>query len=116
MNHYMVVRAASHSGGYPLGSILNGIGTVTYTFDMAKSQEQRLLRRKQVGILGEARRKRDPEDQWNVAGFADKGNWTVDPTRLFVVALVQDVRTGDVLQAQMVHVNTGPYGELLQLP
>jgi len=125
--HYMVVRSALRDGRYPLGTLVhvNGTSTVSYTFDMVKIQKQRLWYRKLS--LGEVQPK-SAEDSLmlkNMGGLGIGGlgaecgakkNWMMDPTRLHLVAFVQDVHTGDVLQAQIVRVSTGPKGELLQLP
>ena len=127
LNHYMVVRSAARDpknpSKYTMGIPLHGSGTVTYTFDMAKTQEQRLhFRALQMGTV-------KPKSEWDnefvrwmadnrdqYSGFGGMEGWTMDPKRLYLVAFVQDAHTGDVLQTQMVHVNTGLQGELLKLP
>jgi len=121
-NHYMVVRSASRDGKspdrYPLGSLLHGAGAVEYTFDMAKVQRQLLASRDVALKLAKsgAGQNRQNGPRRLVAAFTGKDNWVMDPARLYLVALAQDVHTGDVLQAQMVHVDTGPKGERLKLP
>jgi len=125
LNHYMVVRAASrdnrYPAKYPMGELLHGTGTVSYTFDMVKDQRQRLRNRSLV--LGELQPQSELDsyhlDSWKTSGsaiFADIKNWKLNPTRLHLVTLVQDAHTGDILQTQMIPVNTGRHGELLKLP
>jgi hypothetical protein len=112
--HYMVVRSAARTAALPLGLPLqtpHGHGRVTYTFDVARLQRE-LLANKQLGMglipasqLTPDRAEEIEEMKRIFALFPDGRNWTLDPARLHVVAFVQDPRTGEILQAQMVPVH-----------
>jgi hypothetical protein len=112
LDHYMVVRAAARDMTHPMGLPLHGPGTVTYTFDLAKTQ-QRLLRYWQLGNDPIPQKTDDDvldrikEVKEVFLRFPDQQNWRINPARLHVVAFVQDARTGDVLQAAMSPVPAG---------
>jgi hypothetical protein len=113
VEHYMVVRSAARTAALPLGLPLHaprGHGTVTYTFDVGRLQRD-LLANKHIGMgmipasqLTPDRAEEIEEMKRIFALFPDDRNWMLDSTRLHVVAFVQDPRTGDILQAQMVRV------------
>ena len=50
------------------------------------------------------------------ARFPDERDWRMNPTRLHVVAYVQDAQTGEILQAATVPVNDWMNGKRLVLP
>jgi hypothetical protein len=107
--HYMVVRAAARDAAHTMGLPLHGPGTITYTFDMAKVQA-RILRSWALGagaVPGSEEKEAAQDLKSLFAVFSDKSNWTINPARLHVVALVQDAHTGDVLQAAMIPVGRG---------
>jgi len=114
LDHYMVVRAASRSKNYSLGTLLHGNGTVSYTFDMGKLGEQ-LLRNRKIALNVKDTNNMRENRKWG-AEFISKRNWIMEPARLHLVALVQDVHTGSVLQARMIPVEPGVHGSLLKLP
>jgi hypothetical protein len=114
-DHYMVVRSAARRGRYTMGIPLHvpsGHGRLTYTFDVERLQQSHL----RYYTLHEAA---FPDSGKSLEGvfldrvfafFPNRDDWTMNPERLHVVAAVQDATTGEVLQAQMVPVPTGPAG------
>lgn len=51
------------------------------------------------------------ELQTAVEMFPDKRNRRIDPTRLHVVAMLQDMQTGDILQATMIKLDNGQHAK-----
>lgn len=118
LTHYMVVRGAASEAKHSLGLLLHGPGKVSYTFNLAKSQQSILnLHKLGLGMPPKAGSDTNNLDLIKevVSGFPDERAWLINPARLHVVAFVQDVHTGDVLATKMIAVNAGPHGELLKL-
>ena len=133
LKHHMVVRAVAHRPPVFWALSLQVPGTVNYTFDVAALQRRHLRYYKQgVKALAQAypvskepRQKRDMFaldssmlDEWTkqLKRFPDEQDWRMNPTRLHIVAYIQDARTGEILQAAMVPVDAGWNGKRLVLP
>jgi len=121
-DYYMIVRDFARSTQFPLGIPLHGPGTVNYTFDVAKVQQERIREYRQYIAdqrewETEHRKSHIIIDPRVLDILPPNANtYRINPARLHVVVYVQDARTGDVLQAQMIPVSTGPHGAKLQLP
>jgi hypothetical protein len=118
----MVIRAAARTDKFPLGlplSTQQGKGQLSYTFDVARVQ-QRLLRIRALG-LGESSGTSESEVELTqdlkglISLFPDRRDWTLNPARLHIVAFVQDAKTGEVLQAQMMPVQNSPHDKRLEI-
>jgi hypothetical protein len=92
-----VVQDAAHDDTLELGLPLRGAApvTLTYSFDLAEIQAGRWAERDE-GLNTEPNNL--PDMTWRI-NFPDPRDWELDRTRLHVVAFVQDLETGDILQA-----------------
>ena len=127
--HFQVVRAVARTKSVIWGLPLQVPGTVQYTFDVAAIQRRHLryYRRGSQAFwdmypdgstfVGFVHKKKDG-DGWKgfFDCFPDERDWRMNPTRLHVVAYVQDAQTGEILQAATVPVNDWKNGKRLVLP
>ena len=119
--HYGVVRAASRSAdlslAVPLTHDAAGRAEARYTFALDTLAGQ-FARQRSGRIIIDARTRTHPEfreqlesmvDRWPqlTSGFPDRNDWRMQAARLHVVALVQDLDTGEVLQTVSIPVATG---------
>jgi hypothetical protein len=114
-----VVRAVAYSDSLPLGlplTLTPSSATITHHFDI-DAINQRLVHERdpllsvramygksvdQISTIDLARLVK--ERAADLALFPDDRDWRVEPDRLFVVAFVQDLETGEILQAAMERV------------
>jgi hypothetical protein len=91
-----VVQDAAHDDTLELGLPIRGNTpmTITYGFDLAEIQAGRWAERDE-GLNADP--SNVPDMLWRI-NFPDPRDWELDRTRLHVVAFVQDLETGDVLQ------------------
>jgi hypothetical protein len=97
-----VVQDAAHDDTLELGLPLGGRVPValTYSFDLAEIQKSRWLERDR-GLTTDSANLADMEYRMN---YPDPRDWDIDRTRLHVAAFVQDLDTGDILQAVQAKV------------
>jgi hypothetical protein len=97
-----VVQDAAHDDSLSLGLSLGGAlpTTVSYSFDLAAIQAARTQDRDEPFVADSTNL---ADVYWGMT-FPDPRDWHLDRTRLFVVAFVQDLETGNVLQAARMKV------------
>jgi hypothetical protein len=106
-----VVRGYARSDQLPLGLAIpsTGSSTTAYAFDVAKLQAA-ILKDQNPKYLAAAGGDRERDSSYliymkeSIAQFPDPADWRIDSSRLHVVAYVQDLTTGEVLQASRVKV------------
>lgn len=112
---YGVIRAVAHSPGLLLGIPLTGPAggrqTAQYHFDLAAITAQLQSQRSTLAILRQrmsadsAKAQMDEfGDRWPdlLTNYPDPSDWRMNRNRLHVIALVQDLDTGEILQATRV--------------
>jgi len=113
---YSVVRGAAQSPGLPMGLPLSGAGggrqTVEYHFDLDTIAAQYVSQRTPRETLRKLypvdsvfqQQLEQKERSWNawVSAMPDPADSRIDRDRLHVIAFVQDLDTGDILQATRV--------------
>jgi hypothetical protein len=121
---YAVVRAAAQAPGLPIGVPLTGkVGghqTAHYRFDLAALAAQYVSQRTPAATLRrlypvdsiykqQLAQKERMWDAW-VSALPDPADSRIDRNRLHVVAFIQDLDTGEILQATRVSLapSTGP--------
>jgi hypothetical protein len=108
-----VVQYAAHDDTLELGLPLRGPfpATVPYTFDLAAIQAARLAERDHSLAADSAAL---PDLSMRV-NFPDPRDWLLDRSRLYVVVFVQDLDTGDVLNALRMKVPADAAGAMRSL-
>jgi hypothetical protein len=112
--HLNVARSIARSEQYPLGLPISATepSRSTYRFDLDEIQRQ-LERVRDPRTFHEFTFGRDhefdPRDSISLAGeylgqFPDSRDWKMNTARLYVLAFVQDLETGEVLQGSFVRV------------
>jgi hypothetical protein len=97
-----VVQDAAHNDTLSLGVPLPGSlpGTISYSFDLAAIQGARTVERDDEFVTNATSL---ASGYWGT-NFPDPRDWQLDRTRLHVVAFVQDLETGEVLNAVRMKV------------
>jgi hypothetical protein len=129
--HYGVVRAASQSPGLALGMPLTfdatGTANTQYTFWLDSIQAQYSNQRTLQYVLAHRTFPSGPVktpaqyaelfgDMFHPEMFPDADDWIVHRTRLHVVAFVQDLESGEILQTVMVPVDGSQGSQPSQAP
>jgi len=106
-----VARAYNHADGYPMGVPFTAAEQTElhYTFDVAAVQNDILAARDvdarlALNPMEWDRARMSAERDAVIARFQDPRDWLVDRAHLYVVAFVQDLESGEVLQAVRVKV------------
>jgi hypothetical protein len=115
--HVNVVRGFASAETFPLGIPVDSAAdtTATFAFDLATIQKNILAGRDSAWAAQAESRPTRAKPRWRraktppdvmeyVNRFPDVRDWTMNRARLHVVAFVQNIETGEILQAVMVRV------------
>jgi len=101
---YMLVYATAHTPALALGVPLPGPGTMKYTFDVAAIQRRLLsIYHGDMTWVNPIYKKEWVQEE--KARFPSERDWRLNPMRLHVIAMIQDLQSGEILQASMVPVD-----------